>query len=180
MPFCSVCGNQTAANAQFCSSCGRQMSTVEVPRTPVVRREITGFRTATLIISLFAATFLFIGGCSGYFFGAAAGAVEEAFNTEIVDSDSSTSTAEDVGNAGAFAMLVSFILFFGGSLARVALKTSLALQLIALLFVVVLVFIDSSSLFAIAYYFAVLATSVCVVLMFLAYRGASRNSGQTS
>ena len=82
-----------------------------------------------MVIGLVAATLLLIGGCSGFVFGSAGEAFEEAFETELDEpNDGITSTTEDVSNAGAFAI----VLFLGAGLARVALRTSLVLLIAAM------------------------------------------------
>ena len=121
-----------------------------------------------MAIGLIAATVLLIGGCSGFFFGATFGAFNEAFDIEE-ETDDGTSSTEDVANAGGFAILVAFVLFLGAGLARVAVKTSLALLIATLPMLFGLIGVDWSSLFAASYYFAILMTSVCIILMGMAY-----------
>lgn len=123
-----------------------------------------------MVIGLVAATLLLIGGCSGFVFGSAGEAFEEAFETELDEpNDGITSTTEDVSNAGAFAIVVAIVLFLGAGLAKVALRTSLALLIAAMPMLIGLVAVDTTSLFAATYYLAILLVGAGVVLMSIAY-----------
>ena len=123
--------------------------------------------TTTLILGLIAAVFLLIGGCSAFVFGTVAVSVEEAFE---VETDDEGVTSEDVQGAGSFAIVVSIFLFLAAGLAKVALRTSLVLLLLAMPMLIALVVIDATSLFAATYYLAILLTGTCCVLMFIAWR----------
>ena len=169
--FCSSCGRQNTSIARFCMACGQPMfvpGSPQVQPQPTASRGTTGLRTATMVLGLVTATLLFMGGCSGFFFGATFGAFEEAFDIEE-DRNKTTSTTADVENAGGFAIVVSLVLFLGAGLARVAVKISILLLAAVIPMAVGLALTDWSSLFAITYYFAILATSVCVILMCIAY-----------
>ena len=103
-------------------------------------------------------------------FGSAGEAFEEAFETELDEpNDGITSTTEDVSNAGAFAIVVAIVLFLGAGLAKVALRTSLALLIAAMPMLIGLVAVDTTSLFAATYYVAILLVGAGVVLMSIAY-----------
>ena len=170
MLYCSACGHGNDDLARFCTACGQSMSASVAPSAqPVTAKGTTGLRTATMVIGLIAAALLLTGGCAGFAAGATFGAVEEAFDTELNDPDSNTSTTQDVENAGGWAMVVSIFLFLGAGLARVATRTSLALLVVAIPMLIGLVVTDWSSIFALAYYFAILMVGVCAVLMSLAY-----------
>ena len=142
-------------------------------------RGVSGMRTATLVLGLIAATFLFIGGCAGFFTGSVFEGLEEAFDQEFDDSSSGiTSTTEEVAGAGAFAMLVSIILFLGAGLAKAAHKTSLAILSLAMPMLIGLVVVDTTSLFATTYYLAILLVGTGVILMTIAY-AKSRTPGNS-
>ena len=113
---------------------------------------------------------LFFGGCSAFVTGSFFEVVEEAFETELDDADDGiTSTTADVSAAGGFAMFVAILLYLGAGLARVALKTSLALLVLAMPMVIGLVVVDTTSLFAAVYYLAIVLVGTGVVLMAIAY-----------
>ena len=173
MPFCSACGHQFEAQASFCSSCGNSLSAEPPPNQSDSKRHqrASSLRTTTMVLGLIAATLLLLGGCVGYVTGSAAQSFEEAFDTKVSESnDGITSTTEDVANAGAFAVLISILLFLGSGLAKVALRTSLILLIIIFTMLIGLVATDTTSLFAATYYLAIILTGTGVVLMFLAYR----------
>ena len=139
---------------------------------------VTGMRTATLILGLIAATMLLFSGCSAFVTGSIFEGVEEAFGegvedglgTELDDSDDGvTSTTEDVSGAGGFAVFVAILLYLGAGLARVALKTSLALLILIMPMAIGLVVVDTTSLFAAFYYLAIVLVGTGVVLMAIAY-----------
>ncbi len=183
--YCSACGHQNTPAARFCVACGHPMQ-LPTPRPPTAPppapappvRGTNGLRTATMVIGLLAATFLFIGGCAGSVSAITFGSFEEAFGVEE-DRNSEGSTTEEIKEAGTMAMAVSFVLFLGAGLAKVAVKTSLLLLIIAMPMVIGLAMVDSWSLFAFAYYFAILMVGVSIVLMSVTYwrrRRASRQS----
>ncbi len=139
---------------------------------------VTGMRTATLILGLIAATMLLFSGCSAFVTGSIFEGVEEAFGegvedglgTELDDPDDGvTSTTEDVSGAGGFAVFVAILLYLGAGLARVALKTSLALLILIMPMAIGLVVVDTTSLFAAFYYLAIVLVGTGVVLMAIAY-----------
>ena len=132
-------------------------------------------QTTTMILGLIAATFLLLGGCSGFVFGAVVTSAEEAFDVEV---DSEGSSPTEVQDAGSLAILVSFVLFVAGGLAKVALRTSLTLLTVCAVMAVGLISIDSFSLFAATYYLALLLTGTGCVLMVLAWRRAGREGVQ--
>ena len=132
-------------------------------------------RTTTLVLGLIVATLLLIGGCAGYVFGGFATGVEDAFEIETDTSDGVTSTSEDVETAGALALLVAMFLFLGAGLAKVALRTSLALLVLVMPMLIGLVAIDTTSLFAVIYYLAILLIGTCCVLMFIAWRREAKS-----
>ena len=134
-------------------------------------------RTTSLILGLMAAVFLFLGGCSAYLFGSVAIGIEESFE---VETDDEGTTSEDVQVAGAFALVVAIFLFVAAGLAKVALKTSLALLMLSIPMLLGLVFTDPTSLFAATYYLGLTLTSVCTVLMFFAWRQARRGTESSS
>lgn len=182
MPFCSACGHQYQISASFCSSCGSPLGESQSPRQhdSAPQDKAGSLRTTTMVLGLIAATLLLLGGCVGYVTGSAAQSFEEAFDTEVSDSsDGITSTTEDVVNAGAFAVLISILLFLGSGLAKVALKTSLVLLVIILPMLIGLVATDTTSLFAATYYLAIILTGTGVVLMFLAYRRSKSNQNHS-
>ena len=86
------------------------------------------------------------------------------------DSNSATSTTEDVLGAGALAVFVSFLLIIGAGLAKAALKTSTAMIIASFIGSVIVVLVDTTSVFGLVYYPAVLVTGICSVLMVLAIR----------
>ena len=126
-------------------------------------------RTTTLILGLISATMLLFGGCSGFVFGSCASAAEQAFEIEET-AEGGTSTSEDVGIAGGFALFVAIILYVGAGLARVAHKTSLGILIVTMLMLIGLVMTDATSLFAVSYYLSIVLVGVCIVLMLLAFR----------
>ena len=178
--FCSACGRQNTPTAHFCIACGHPMQLPNPQPTSVTPdprvQGTNALRTATMIIGLMAAVFLFIGGCAGGLFGITVGSFEDAFDQKI---DSEGSTTKEVEDAGTWAMVVSFVLFLGAGLAKVAVKTSLFLLVITMPMVVGLAMVDSWSLFAFAYYFAILMVGVGIVLMSVAYWRRRRASRQT-
>ena len=169
MPFCTACGSQNNDTSRFCVSCGQPMSATIPPiPPPQTMRGTSGLRTATMVICLLAAFILLFGGIAGCTTGAFFEGVEEVFEDEIENSNQG-STTEEVFNAGGFAILVSIVLFLGGGLARVAVKTSLLLLITALAMVMGIVALDTWSVFAVAYYLSAFMTGVGVILMALAY-----------
>ena len=171
MPFCTACGHENDGLARFCNACGQVIPDTSAPSSePVaIAKGTNGLRTATMVIGLIAAVLLLVGGCAGFAAGATFGAFEEAFDTEIDDPDSNTSTTQDVENAGGWAMVVSIFLFLGAGLARVATRTSLVLWIVAMPMLIGLAVTDWSSIFALPYYFAILMAAVCIVLMSIAF-----------
>ena len=177
MPFCSACGSQNSDTSRFCVSCGQPISaTVPPVPPPQTARENSGLRTATMVICLLAGFILLFGGIAGCTTGAVFEGVEEVFNEEVEGSNQG-STTEEVFNAGGVAILVSIVLFLGGGLARVAVKTSLLLLVAAMAMSMGVVAIDTWSVFAVAYYLSTFMTGVGVILMALAYwRGRQRHT----
>ena len=183
MPFCSVCGHQYESSASFCSSCGNSLSAGSSPNQSKSERSqrARSLRTTTMVLGLIAATLLLLGGCIGFVTGSAAQSFEEAFDTNVSESsDGVTSTTEDVTNAGAFAVLISILLFLGSGLAKVALRTSLVLLAIILPMLIGLVATDTTSLFAATYYLAIILTGTGVVLMFLAYQRSKTDQNRNT
>ena len=176
MPFCPSCGRDNEDVARFCISCGRSMIASAPLSPPTMTRGTSALRTTTLILGLISAVFLLIGGCAGYVAGATFGAFEEAFEVDTDDPDQVSSTTEDVVTAGAGAMVVALWLFVGVGLAKVSIRISLVLLVLAMPMLLGLVFTDWSSLFAITYYFAILTTGICIVLMSLAYLRERRSA----
>ena len=127
-------------------------------------------RTATLVIGLVMGVFLFIGGAAGAACGGVMESAEEVFGEMDEDSNSATSTTEDVLGAGALAVFVSFLLIIGAGLAKAALKTSTAMIIASFIGSVIVVLVDTTSVFGLVYYPAVLVTGICSVLMVLAIR----------
>ena len=172
--YCTACGTENVDEAQFCTRCGESMGGSTAPSHPPTvspstqinrASTATGVRTATLIFGLIAATMLFFGGCTAFVTGSFFEGVEEVFDTELDDPDSGfTSTTEDVSTAGAFAIFIAILLYLGAGLAKVALKTSLALLVFAVPMLVGLVVVDTTSLFATAYYIALVFVGVGVIL----------------
>ena len=113
---------------------------------------------------------LLFGGCSAFVTGSFFEGVEEVFKTELDDADDGiTSTTEDISGAGGFAIFVAILLYLGAGLARVALKTSLALLVLAMPMLIGLVVVDTTSLFATFYYLTIVLIGIGVVLMAIAY-----------
>ena len=188
--YCTRCGTQNVDGARFCTACGESMGDARAPTQPAAvpqsaqssrTSSASGMRTATLILGLIAATMLLFSGCSAFVTGSIFEGVEEAFGTELDDTDDSiTSTTEDVSGAGGFAVFVAILLYLGAGLARVALKTSLALLVLAMPMAIGLVVVDTTSLFAAFYYLAIVLVGVGVILMAIAYvksRRARLNPG---
>ena len=121
-------------------------------------------RITALVLGLIAAAMVLIAGCGGFVFGSCAVSFEEAFEIEE-DSNGATSTSSDVQSAGAVAILFSIPMFVGAGIAMVALRTSLALLVVSFLLALVLVFIDTTSVFAALYYLAIVLLGVCIILM---------------
>ena len=177
--YCNKCGTQNEDEARFCTRCGEPMGGSFAPSQPATvsssaqsnrPSSASGMRTATLILGLIAATMLLFGGCSAFVTGSFFEGVEEAFDAELDDAgDGITSTTEDVSSAGGFAIFVAILLYLGAGLARVALKTSLALLALAMPMVIGLVIVDTTSLFAAFYYLAMVLVGTGVVLMAIAY-----------
>lgn len=176
MPFCTACGTQNNATSRFCVSCGQPMSTAVPPvPQPQTTRGNSGLRAATMVICLIAAVILLFGGIAGCSTGAVFEGAEEVFGE--LDESNQGSTTEEVFSAGAWAILVSIVLFLGGGLARVATKTSLFLLVVAMPMLIGVIALDTWSAFAVAYYLSTLMTAVGVVLMALAYwRGRQRHN----
>ena len=99
--------------------------------------------------------------------------VEESFD---IETDDEGTTSEDVQVAGAFALLVSIFLFVAAGLAKVAIRTSLALLALSVPMLLGLVFTDPTSLFAVTYYLGLILIGICTVLMFLAWKQATRGA----
>lgn len=188
--YCTKCGTQNPDEARFCTGCGEPTGGPAAPSRPAVVVAPTpssrpssgsGMRTATLVLGLIAATMLLFGGCSAFVTGSFFEGVEEVFETELDDADDGiTSTTEDVSGAGGFAIFVAIFLYLGAGLARVALKTSLAILVLAMPMVIGLVVVDTTSLFAAFYYLAIVMVGTGVVLMAIAYiksRRARLNPG---
>lgn len=179
MPFCSACGIQNSDTSRFCISCGQPM-TAPIPPAPLPQTTPgnSGFRTATMVICLIAAILLFFGGIAGCTTGGVFEGIEEVFESELDDPDQGvTSTTEDVFGAGALAIVTSIALFLGAGLARVATKTSLLLLIVSMMMLIRVVVLDTTSVFAVAYYLSTLMTGVGVILMSLAYwRGRRRHT----
>ena len=130
---------------------------------------------------------LLFGGIPGCAVGATFVAVED-FAEEVFDEDlelddpndpSYVSTTDDVTNAGIFAIFLSIVLFIGAGLARVATKTSLVMPAVVFALLIRVIVLDTTSVFAIAYYLSILLTLVCVILMAIAY-WRLRRPAQTS
>ena len=175
MPFCTACGSQNNATNRFCVYCGQPMFAT-VPPTPLTQTAggTSGLRAATMIICLIGAFVLLFGGIAGCTTGAVFEGAEEIFETEFDDQARGTSTEEGF-EAGAWAILVSIVLFLGAGLARVATKTSLFLLIVTMPMLIGIVVLDTTSVFAVAYYLSTLMTAVGVILMALAYwRGRQR------
>ena len=134
-------------------------------------------RTTTLILGLIAATMLLFGGACGYVFGSAAESFEDAFDVDVSESkDGVTSTTEDVSSAGGFAVFVAIFLYVGAGLAKVAFKTSTVLLSLCVVLIIMLVVVDTTSLFAVFYYLALVLTAVGVILMSIAHLRSKRMS----
>lgn len=141
----------------------------------VVRSYEIDMRTTVLILGLIAATMLFLGGTCGYVFGSVGVSFEESFDTELDDDDGS-STTEEVQGAGAFAVIVAILLYAGAGIARVAYRTSFALLAVCLGLSVIVVMIDTTSLFAAFYYLSIVLTVICLILMWVSRRRARQPS----
>ena len=177
--YCAKCGSQNADQARFCTECGESMGSSTAPSQPTSvlpstqsdrRSAVSGLRTATLVLGLIAATVLLFGGCSAFVAGGIFVGVEEVFETELDEDDHGiTSTAEEVSGAGGFAIFVAIFLYIGAGLAKAALKTSLALLVVAMPMLIGLVAVDTTSIFAVFYYLAILLIGTGVVMMAIAY-----------
>ena len=101
--------------------------------------------------------------------------VEESFEVETNDEGA---TSEDVQAVGAFALLVPIpvFLFVSAGLAKVAMRTSLALLALSVPMLLGLVFTDPTSLFAVTYYLGLILIGMCAVLMFPAWKQATRGA----
>ena len=171
MPFCTSCGHENQDHFRYCAACGKSIH--ELTRQPTERQQLgqsrtNALRTTTMVIGLVTAVLLLLGGCAGYVTGGIFEAAEEALEVEFDEPGQHTSTTEDVELAGGLAMLVSFLLFLGAGLARVATRVSLVLLTAAMPILTVLVAIDTTSLFAFVYYLTILMVGTCVVLMTIA------------
>lgn len=130
------------------------------------RRGSSHQRTAAMVLGLIAATFLMLGGCTAFVAGTAFQSLEEAGLIE--DDGSEGSTTEDVSQAGGIALFVAIVLFVGAGLAKAAWKPSFALLIAALGGLVLLVTIDTYSLFAVVYYLGIALVGVSSLLMWRA------------
>lgn len=128
-------------------------------------------RTATMVLGLIAAIFLLITGCTAYVTGSAFESLDEAGFTDDDDSDGSTS--EEISTAGASAIVVAIILFVGAGLAKVNWKWSFALLSVGFLGLILLVTIDTWSLFAAVYYLGIVLVGVSCVLLWRSRRYTS-------
>ncbi len=178
--FCTSCGAQNADAARFCQVCGRpQLASSQpnyVPANTVPSSLSTdtqaarGMRIATLVLGLIAASVLLFGGCSAYFVGGTFEAFEDSFGVELDDpGEGITSTTEDVSSAGGAAIFVAIFLFIAAGLAIAALKTSLTMLVLTLPMLFGLVAVDTTSLFASAYYLAIIVVVVGIILMAVSY-----------
>ena len=127
-----------------------------------------------MVLGLISAVLLLFGGCTAYVTGSLFQGVEEAFDVEV-SGEESVSTTEDIAGSGAVAILVSILLFLGAGLAKVALKTSLAILALIMPMLIGLVVVDTTSLFAAVYYLAIVLVGTGVVLMVLAYVKSRRS-----
>ena len=126
-------------------------------------------RTTSLVLGFIAAAMLFFAGCTGTVFGSCAAAFEESFDIEET-AEGAESTSEDVSVGGIFAVVTAVILCIAAGLAKSAHKTSLGLFVASMLALILTVVVDTTSLFALAYYLAILIVAACIVLMLLALR----------
>lgn len=132
-------------------------------------------RTAALVIGLVSAVFLLFGGMFGACTGAVFDVSEEVVGELDEDNEGVESTTEDVLGAGIFAVFVAFILFIGAGLAKSALKTSMVLMILVFLGCIILVAIDTTSVFAVVYYISIITTGICSGLMITAYVRSRRS-----
>ena len=182
--FCIRCGTENSEVSRFCRSCGRAIPTQQpvmeqIPPGPTRGNAPSGVTTATLIVGLFAAAMLFLGGCSAAFSGTLFQGIEESFGIEE-SSEGGSSTTADVANGGVFAVVIAVVLAVGAGLAKAALKTSLVTLIIVVLLLILLVSIDTTSLFALFYYLAIPLVGTGVILMLIAhFRAKSRNNSST-
>ena len=181
--YCTNCGTESADNARYCRSCGQAISSPTSSANnpdasaPVTAKEGASHqRTAAMILGLIAATFLMITGCTAYVTGSTFEAFDEAFDEAGTTEDAGPgeSTPEEVSMAGALALIIAIVLFVGAGLARAAWKPSLALFIVTLAGLVLLVTIDTWSLFAMVYYLGIVLVGVSSVLMWRARTSMSR------
>ena len=184
---CGDCHEVVSADATFCTSCGSKVA--RPPASSMTEHELlvageerarkanrSALRTTTLVLGLIAATFLIMGGCTGYVFGSVVVAGEEAFGEP-----EASPRSEEVQEAGLWAMLVAIYLFLAAGIAKVATRTSLILLALAIPMLLGVLSVDAISLFAITYYLAFVLTSVGVILMFIWWvkdrRGTAASGG---
>ena len=177
--YCTNCGTESDDNARYCRNCGQSISsptssanTSDVSASITARNGASHQRTAVMVLGLIAATFLMITGCTAYVTGSAFETFDEAGLME--DDGTEGSTPEEVSMAGALALIVAIVLFVGAGLAKATWMPSFALLIVALAGLVMLVTIDTSSLFAAVYYLGIVLVGVSLVLMWRARKAASR------
>ena len=168
--YCTDCGTENDNNARFCRSCGQSVlgptSSANNFKPATSGDSGSGaapLRTATMVLGLIAAVFLLITGCTAYVTGGFFEAVDEVGLVDVDESEGST--AEEISIAGALALIVAIILFVGAGLAKATWKPSFGLLIATLGGLILLVTIDTWSLFATVYYLAIVLVGVSLVLM---------------
>ena len=181
--YCTNCGTEVNNNARFCGGCGQSIAnSTSSANNPDASASVTARdgashqRTAAMILGLIAAAFLMITGCTAYLTGATFEAFDEAFEgARTMEGDESEgSTSEEISLAGSLALIIAIVLFVGAGLAKATWKPSFALLIGALLGLVLLVTIDTWSLFAAVYYLGIVLVGVSVVLMWRVRKSISR------
>ena len=134
-------------------------------------------RNTAFVLGIIAAFLLLVGGCAGYLTGSVFETVEEITGEEVESGDGG-STTEEVEGAGGVAMLVAVYLFVASGLTRVLLRTSTVMLGLSLPMLLGIVITDSTSIFAVTYYLALLLMGICTFLMIRVWR-ASRTRPRT-
>lgn len=126
-------------------------------------------RNTAFVLGIIAAFLLLVGGCAGYVTGSVFEVVEDVTGEEF-DDDGEGSTTEEVEGAGGAAMAVAVYLFVASGLTRVLLRTSTVMLALSLPMLLGIVITDTTSIFAVTYYLALLLNGICTFLMIQVWR----------